>query len=286
MSNILKTIEYLKKKPEIRFLVLTNQENGQKIGKSENYLSDIPNEDLVSYIKNSLGPVAVNTHVWVELRVKRDNTSRKEGDCRVLIEAPKSQIPAVQQNLPVQQFPMQTQQPQVMQPTLYDSLPSGGNFGLGLPALMDLHTNSSRLKDKEEQFAELKEDYKDLKHENKQLDIENRELKTKLSTAEAKETMAVMLAKTENKSFFESPAFEKMMENAPQLLSGIAAMKGGAVPGALGAAASDIKNELFEFVNENVPDSDINFLGAIAGKLNSVAFKNELQILISRYATS
>lgn len=283
MSNILKTIEYLKKKPEIRFLVLTNQENGQKIGKSEIYLRDIPNEDLVSYIKNSLGPVAVDTHVWVELRVKRDNTSRKEGDCRVLIEAPKSQLPAVQQNLPV---PMQVQQPQIMQPTLYDSASSSGNFGLGLPALMDLHTNSSRLKDKEEQFAELKEEFKDLKHENKALDLENRELKTKLSTAEAKETMAVMLAKTENKSFFESPAFEKMMENAPQLLSGIAAMKGGAIPGALGAATSDIKNELFEFVNENVSDSDINFLGATAGKLNNPAFKNELQLLISRYATN
>lgn len=283
MSNILKTIEYLKKNSDNRFLILTNLENNQKVGKANIFLADIPNDDLQSYIKNSLGEVLKSTLVWVELRVKQGATSRKEDAYKVQIDPATMQqpvnnlpaLPAMQQIVP--------QVPQV-QPDYF-----GGSLGqtMGLGQIIDMHSKANRLTDREEQLADLKTEFKDLKQENRLLEIDNRELKTKLSTAEAKETMAVMMVKAENKSFFDSPAFEKMMDRAPELLSGIVAMKtGGVATGALGSGLSETASSFVEYVTENLNDVQLNFLGAVAGQINNEMFMNQLQQILAPYANN
>lgn len=285
MSNILKTIEYLKKNPDNRFLILTNLENNQKVGKANVFLGDIPEEDLTRYIKTSLGEVTKPTLVWVELRVKQGATSRKEDAYKVSIDPiihvqePVNNLPALPQMQIVPQVP--TPQPDFFNGGL------GQSFGLGLPQIMEMNRKADRLQDKEEQLSELKDDFKEVKQENRLLEIENRELKTKLSTSEAKQEMAVMMVKAENKSFFDSPAFEKMMDKAPELLSGFVAMKTGGVPtGALGAGLTEVQSSFIEYVTENLTDAQLNFLGAVAGNINNEMFMGELQQLIARYATN
>lgn len=289
MSNILKTIEYLRKNPENRFLMLTNLENNQKVGKSNIFFNDIPEEDLNRYIKSNLGEITKPTLVWVELRVKQGASSKKEDAYKVEIN-PIINVPQTVNNLLPVAPTVQPMLPQVQaaQPQP-DYFPGGlgQSFGLGLPQIMEMNRKADRLEDKLEQLSELKEEFKELKQENRLLEIENRELKTQKSTAEAQKDMAVMLVKAENKSFFDSPAFEKMMDKAPELLSGIVAMKTGGVPtGALGAGLTETQSSFIEYVTENLTDNQLNFLGAVAGNINNEMFMGELQQLIARYATN
>lgn len=289
MSNILKTIEYLKKNPENRFLMLTNLENNQKVGKSNIFFNDIPEEDLNRYIKSNLGEITKPTLVWVELRVKQGASSKKEDAYKVEIN-PVINVPQTVSNLMPAVQTVQPMLPQVQVPQPQPDFFNGGlgqSFGLGLPQIMEMNRKADRLQDKEEQLSELKDDFKEVKQENRLLEIENRELKTKLSTSEAKQEMAVMMVKAENKSFFDSPAFEKMMDKAPELLSGFVAMKTGGVPtGALGAGLTEVQSSFIEYVTENLTDTQLNFLGAVAGNINNEMFMGELQQLIARYATN
>lgn len=282
MSNIAKTIEYLKGSPTNRFIRIINSASNSKIGKTDIYLEDIAGEDLTAYIKNNLGPITQPTFVYVECRIKDGATSRKKDGYSLQIqpEIVQPQLPAVQVSAPVN-YPV-LQQPQ-SQPDFFHNQ----SLGLGFPQIMEMHHNSSRLKDKEEQYSELKEDFKEVKQENRLLEVENRELKTKLSTAEAQKDMAVMMVKLENKSFFDSPAFEKVMEQAPGMLSAIAAMKGGAVTaGALGSPnLSETHNSLIDYIASNLDEQQANYIGSICGKMSNPAFVQELNALITRYAT-
>lgn len=283
MSNITKTIEYLKVNPGSRFIRLIKSATNEKLGKTDIYLDDISGQDLTAYIKNTLGTIAQPTLVYVEVRMKDGANSRKKDGYSLEIQPDTiNTMPAVQNPVPMS-FPA-VQAPVVEQHNFSQGF--GTNFGLGFPQIMEMHHNSSRLKDKEEQLVELKEDYKELKQEFRMQELENRELKTKLSTSEAKEQMAVMMVKAENKSFFDSPAFEKVMEQAPSMLSAIASMKGGASVGALGAPnLSATHNELIDFIASNLDEKQANYIGSICGLMSNSGFVAELNTLITRYAT-
>lgn len=283
MSNIAKTIDYLKGNPN-RFIRIVVAETNTKIGKTDIYLDDIPYEDLTGYVKKSLGTITKPTLVYVEVRAKEGTTSRKKDSYSLEIspEIP-NQLPAVQSLSPVIPATVQPQEPA----PFFQNGGLGQTLGLGFPQIMEMHRKADRLTDKEEQLAELKEEHKELKQENRLLEIDNRELKTKLSTAEAKEIMAVMMVKAENKSFFDSPAFEKVMEQAPNMLAAIASMKtGGVTAGALGNPnVSETKNSFIEFVCENCNDEQVNYLGSVCGNINNPAFMQDLNFLINKYAT-
>jgi hypothetical protein len=287
MSNIVKTIEYLKVSPSSRFIRLIKSATNEKLGKTDIYLDDITSEDLTAYIKNTLGPITQTTLVYVEVRTKEGANSRKKDGYSLQIEPEfiQPQLPAIQVTAPVNH-------PAVVQPVQSDFFQPQtiglGQVSVGLGQMMEMHHNSSRLKDKEDQYTELKEDFKEVKQENRLLEVENRELKTKLSTAEAQKEMAVMMVKLENKSFFDSPAFEKVMEQAPGMLSAIASMKGGAVAtGALGAPnLSATHNQLIDFIVENIDEQQANYIGSVCGLMSNPAFSTELKALITRYATS
>lgn len=284
MSNIANTIQYLKGK-ENRFLIITNQETNRVVGKANIYLEDIPNEDLEQYIKFNLGAITKPTRVWVEMRIKNGTTSKKENTCAIEVS------PA---NTPVEMQPqVNSMVPAIVEPPAQNFLgnPGAGNvFGLGIAEVIGMQVKADRLGHKEEQLAELKEDYKELKHEYNKLDIEHRATLTKLSTAEAQKEMAVMLAKSENKSIFESSAFEKLMDKAPELLGSIVAIKtGGAaspVAGVLGAPMPDGHKEFLEFVAENLNENQVAFLGSVCHFINNPAFVAELKNLLQQYVNA
>lgn len=284
MSTILSIIQFLKGKPE-HFITITNQNNGNMVGKKDIYISDIPNEDLTSYIKFNIGQISEPTLVWIEMRAKQGVTSIKKNSCKIEVMPDNySQTMPVVQNLPVVAEP----QPQ-MHPAFLGAPNLGGNiFGLGLPDIMNMQQKANQLEDKKEQYSELKEEYKELKHSFNLLEVDHRKALSNLAIAESQKEMAVMIAKNENKSFTDSPAFGMFMEKAPELLAGFVAMKTGAVPQAaigLGApGASESHNQFIEFINDNLNENQINFLGKVCVQMSNAEFQKELTILIQKYA--
>lgn len=289
MSNIANTIQYLKSK-ENRYITITVQETNKSIGKSTIYLTDIPNEDLEQYIKNNLGPITKPTLVWVEMRSKQGATSKKDHACAIEISPGITQqevVPQQASTLPVIQ-PIQHQQYQEHAAPFLGNPNVPNVFGLGLADVIGMQRKADRLIDKEEQYAELKIDFKELKKNYDILDIEHRGTLTKLSTAEAQKDMAVMLAKMENKSIFESPAFTAMMEKAPEMISGFVALKtGGAAPaiaGALGAPMTEGHRQLLEHIAESLDENQVNFLGSVCRYIDNEGFTTQLRSLIQQYA--
>ncbi|WP_163398157.1 hypothetical protein [Flavobacterium fluviatile] len=284
MSNIQSIIQFLKGKPE-HFISITNQNNGNMVGKKDIYISDIPNEDLTSYIKFNLGQISEPTLVWIEMRAKQGVTSIKKNSCKIEVmpDNYSQTMPAVQ-NLPV------VSEPQPQAHPAFLAAPSLGNniFGLGFPEIMSMQQKANQLEDKKEQLSELKEEYKELKHNFNLLEVSHREALSKLAVAESQKEMAVMIAKNENKSFTDSPAFAMMMEKAPEVLAGIVAMKTGAVPQApigLGApGVSETHDQFIEFINDNLNENQINFLGKICVQMSNQEFQKELTTLIQKYA--
>ncbi len=289
MSNIANTIKYLKAKDN-RYITITVQETNIKIGKDNVYLSDIPGEDLEQYIKTELGPINKPTLVWVELRTKQGPTSKKDHACAIEI-SPTNYLPDTQpvsiMPIPVPNYPKINQ---VENTPSFLAQPSAGNtnlFGLGLAEVVSMQVKADRLSHKEEQLVELKDEYRELKHRYNMLDIEHRSALGRIATADAQKEMAVMLAKSENKSVFESVAFEKLMEKAPELLGSIAAMKGGVTPnqpGALGMTMPDTHREFVEHVVENLNENQINLLGSICHFIDNEGFNSQLSMLIKQYS--
>lgn len=275
MSKIAETLAFLQGDIDNRFIVITNQETGNIIGKPNIYLSDIPNQDLEHYLKFILGNITAPTLVWIEYRTKKGVSSSKSGVCKVMVHPTGMAQPApenLQQNY--NQAPMQEQ----------NNNHFGQNFGLGFADVIDMKLNKEKLEHKIELLKEIKDDHSKLKQDFNLQEIENRQLKADLATAKSREDIAVMMVKLENKSFFDSPAFEKIMENAPAMLGSIAQMKVGAVSaGALGSpVGSDAKKEFFEYANDNLSDEQINYLGSICHFMQNQNFVNQLKILIQQ----
>lgn len=298
MSNIANTIQYLKSK-ENRYITITVQETGKSIGKANIYLADLPNEDLEQYIKNNLGPITKPTLVWVEMRTKQGPTSKKDHTCAIEISPGITQQEVVPQQ--VNTVPaIQSIQPQFYQEqaTPFLGAPNVPNvFGLGLADVMAMQRKADRLTDREEQLADLKEDHKELK-KNHELQIgdlkrnfdtlekEYRDALTKLSVAEEKKEIAIMFAKAENKSVFESPAFAAMMEKAPELISGFVALKSGGastITSALGSPNVSESHRQFVGIIEDFSEEQINFLGSVCHYINNELFVTQLKSLIQQF---
>lgn len=283
MSNIANTIQYLRGN-EDRYITVINQDTNTAVGAAKIYLKDIPNENLEDYLRTALGAITKPTLVWVEMRVKNGNSSKKDHTASFQITptnyvAPQNQLPVVQEPI-YQAAPMPQAQPQN-----YLGMP---NVGLGVAELVGMHVKGEKLELVKEQLAELKEEYKTLKQDYRMQEVDLRETKSKLSTAEAQKELAVMLAKSENKSIFESKGFETLMEQAPQMLGALASMKGGAMPavqGALGSPnVSETHQQFVDHVNENLTETQVNFLGSVMHYMENEFFANELKTLITKYA--
>lgn len=287
MSNISNILTYLRSS-DAKFIRIVNQETNKTVGKTDIYLTDIPNEDLEHYIKFNLGTITAPTLVWIEMRQKKGTTSLKENGCKILVDFQASQKPQDFTTQIMNPAPLQNTNP-VATPAPYLGSPSPQNlFGLGFAEVIGMQVKADRLDHKEEQLKDLKEDHKELKKKYDFLDVDHRATLTKLSTAEAQKDMAVMLAKLENKSVFDSPVFEKLMDRAPELLSGIVAMKGGGMPmaGALGSPnLPEEHKEFIEFVSENLNEQQVNFLGSICHYINNEPFVAELKMLLTRYSS-
>lgn len=286
MSNIANILTYLRSS-DAKFIRIVNQETNKIVGKTDIYLPDIPNEDLEHYIKFNLGTITAPTLVWIEMRQKKGATSIKDNGCKILVDFQDPQKPQDLTPQIMTPTPTQTATP-IVAPAPFLGNPGAGNvFGLGFAEVIGMQVKADRLDHKEEQLRDLKDDHKELKKKYDILDVDHRATLTKLSTAEAQKDMAVMLAKLENKSVFDSPVFEKLMDRAPELLSGIVAMKSGGMPvaGALGAPnLPEEHREFIEFVSENLNENQVNFLGSICHYINNEPFVNELKMLLTRYS--
>jgi hypothetical protein len=159
-------------------------------------------------------------------------------------------------------------------------------FGLGFPEIMNMQRKADQLEEKKEQLLEAKEDFKNLKQKHDLLEVDHRGVLTKLSIAESQKEMAVMLAKAENKSFADSPAFSTLMEQAPAILAAIAAKSAGSNGGTSGMLGnpdlSASKKEFIEHVIENVNDNQVNFLGSVCHYIDNESFINKLKVLIQQ----
>lgn len=282
MSNIIKAINFLKSAPDTSFLVISNEEN-PVIGLEKNYLKDIPNEDLAQFLKRNLYPITKDTMVWIETRRFIGATDKKQGGFSVLIEAEKKEVPPVQQQH-VSQMQNEIQPNNFLGQAVQAQ---GNNVMIPASTLMELQRRADKLDDANEKIAEYRKEVQDIKHERNLLDVENRDLKSKYATAETQKDLAVQMAKLENKGFFESDSFGKLMEKAPEMLGSIAAMKSGAIPMAetLGAASnlSETKQGFLEYMNESLSDDQVNYVGGICHYLPNENFRNELQTLIVKY---
>ena len=98
----------------------------------------------------------------------------------------------------------------------------------------------------------------------------------------------------DKRSFFDSPAFEKLMEKAPDMVENVLAMKMGAgseeaaatgVVG-LGSNLSETKKEFFQYVGNNCTDDQINYLGSVVHFISDENFMLELNQLIQKYASN
>lgn len=296
MSNILNTLQYLKGKPEDRYLNIYHQETGRVVGPDNVFLADIPNEDLETYLKSIIGPVTEPTLLWIEMRTKNGTSSKKEHTCKVEIK-PNNYMPVpVQTNNSQAALPMVNYEAPNYQHHL--GYPAQGPIGLGVADLVDMKVKAYELVKREELYNELKEEHKNLKskYEKRKEDFErkydvivgeNRDLLSKLSVAESQKELAVMLAKADNKSFVDSAAFASLMERAPELIGNIAAMKAGGTPvtaGALGRPdLSPIKQQLVEFVSDHLSDDQVNFVGSVCHYIENESFVNQLKILIQQH---
>jgi len=288
MSNLLKAITHLKNNPEACFLKIQD-ENSNTIGTNKIFLKDIPNDNLGNYLKLHLGKQDKDVVLWIEVREMRGVSDKKVGGFPVRIEAEKKEVVA-------QPTPGPTQHQYQQQPQNYgsDFLGSAVQQGNGMmmvstAQVLEMQRKADKLDDANEKLFELRKDFSTIKKDFDIIDIESRDLKAKLATAEAQKDLAVTLAKTENKSFLESNAFEKLLEKAPEMLGNFAALKAGGMPNygseSLGAPSnlSETKQGFLTYMSEDLSDEEVNYLGSICHFLPNELFENELVALLNKY---
>lgn len=159
-------------------------------------------------------------------------------------------------------------------------------FGLGLGEIMKMNTDSALLLEVRRQLEELKKEHADLKHDKRLLEIDLRNAQTDVSKAEAKEALAVMMAKAENKGFFDSDGFQKLLADAPNMLEKIALLKNGNSVEPVGLGNPDLsetQKEFIEYVVENLNDNQIVFIGSIIRHMNNLEFVNTMTELMKNY---
>ncbi|MVO09750.1 hypothetical protein GOQ30_11330 [Flavobacterium sp. TP390] len=292
MSSIQNTINFLKENPE-NFIWITNLNNDTRIGQNVHY-KDIPNEDLEQYIL-SLNP-STKTRAWIEHRKKQGNTNVKVRGMGYTIkfdaESDKPQnlpVATSSNHLPTNQAIPQHYSYPTINPNPIDYGALGSPFGLSAPETRDMVRKADKYEAMKETLEERTEELRKIKQDFDLQEIENRELKSKLAVSEQEKTMAITLAKMENKSFLDSPAFEKLIEKAPEVFANMVAMKSGQVPTTTALNSplnnlSDVKRDFVDYISANeVSDQDVNFVGATLNFMGNDQFKAELQQLITKY---
>lgn len=87
-SYIRKTLDFLKGNKNKRFMRIEDSTKRMRIGKSNIFISDIPNEDIVNYIRQN---VVINAGesilIYVELRELEGPTSRKKDGFTLTVES-------------------------------------------------------------------------------------------------------------------------------------------------------------------------------------------------------
>lgn len=288
MSNLLKAITHLKNNPEGCFLKIQD-ENSKTIGTNKIFLKDIPKEDLGNYLKLHLGQQDKDVTLWVEVREMRGVSDKKVGGFPVRIESEKKEVVAQPSTVPTQH--QYQQQPQNYGSDFLGSAVQQGNgmMAVSTAQVLEMQRKADKLDDANEKLFDLRKEFSALKKEFDIIDIESRDLKSKLATAEAQKEVAVTQAKTENKGFLESPAFEKLLEKAPEMLGNFAALKAGGMPNygseSLGAPSnlSETKQGFIEYIKDDLTDEQVNYLGSICHFLPNDDFKNDLKNLVSKY---
>lgn len=290
MSNIVKAISFLEVNPEERFVTANNTLTGKLVGKEKIYLSDLPNKDLEAYIKFHLGIIDRPTTVWIELRKMAGSTHRLEHKFGIEVQPDRQPIfsnDSVQEVIP-KNLPVMQEQP--VYHSQYLGSPNANAMAVETAKVIDMHVKAERLEDGKERIAELKEELALERKEHRLLQIDYRKAITDLSTAEAQKVMAVMMAKAENKGFFDSDGFMKILEKAPDMLDKAIALKSGNVPeaaGALGTAGmSETKKQFVTLVSNSLQDNEVLYLGSICHYLDNQNFLNELSQLIQKYASN
>lgn len=288
--NSVTTIQFLKQNPLANFLRITEIANDSYVGKKDTYLSDIPNEDLIQYIKNLLN--GREAEIWIEHRQIKGATNVKVGQSykmNFILENPVTTPVPVQASTPavVQSQPIQAE---VMH---QNNAMLGNPFGLSGERIMDHMMKASKLDDLRESYSDLKNDYTDLKKKYDILDDDNRKLKTDLSIAQREKELAILSEKMEKRSFYDSPAFEKLMEKAPGMIESVVAMKMGATGEVTAATVglgnpnvSERKREFFEYVGESCTDDQVNYLGSIIHFISNENFMLDLKELIQKYVNN
>lgn len=274
MSNLIKAINFLREKPNGRFLTIVNQSDSSQVGLKNIYLSDIPQEDLKNYIKFNLGEITKPERVWVEAREKNGTTSIKRDSFAIELQPEfRNQMPEKVETTQV----APTHVPTPLYPSVNEFL--GNPHMLG--SIIEPHIKAARLTDRENDLAAAKEEIKDLKQRNNLLEIDLRKALTDLSTAEAKKEMAVMVAEAKTKGFLDSQGFQTMLEKAPDIFEKIIAAKHGAQPTEqLGNPDWSRTKKDFLEVLDHLTDQQVEFLGAICFKMNDLDFANKVTQLL------
>lgn len=283
MSNIQKSIYFLKQFPDKHFLTITNQENNLPVGAGKIFLQDIPNEDLASYIKFHLGPISKPTLVWVELRKENGTSSVKKDSCAIQVN-PENQPETIEEKPMVNNpIPAVTEyHPQHLgNPNIF-----GHNaFGLGLPDLMRMNTDSAMLTEVRSQLEAAKETIKELTHEKRKLELESVENKAKIATAEQQKELAVLLATANQKGFFDGDGFQKLLDKTPEMIEKIASMRNLQAADATGLGNpdySEAQREFIDYMVENLSDDQVKALAGICFYMRKPEFQKELTELLDR----
>ena len=291
------SISFLRQAPDKNFLEITNLVNNEKINGGRIHLGDIPGEDLDGYIKNSLGPITADVDFYVVHRKMVGTTHRKDErtpSYRIIVKAPVAVPTApVHQAQPVEHARQpHTMDHQPMPIPSYSMPPISGlsnpypanHFGLGLPDIIKMNVDSHRLKDHETLVAELKEELKDAKAEIRALSAELRTEQAKTAIAESKTDLAVMMAKAEQKSFFDGDGFQKIMDVVPQIVQ--ARMGGGASPQAAGLGAPNVSEtvqQVIDYIAANCTDHQAALVGSIFHFIDNPQFVADYTALLNKY---
>lgn len=287
------TIQFLKENPK-NFIRITNISNDQLLGNKNIYLSDIPNEDLRSYAQFLSGNS--NAELWIEHRIERGATNVKAPNVsgyKLVIEyqtkkqddEKKMVIP---ENKPVEQ-PIQPVQP-VYHAQPFLASPNQQFDVLSSPIVKTIRDiDEKKYKDLERSYEDLREDNKDLKAENRTLNNEVIALKTQVSTAEKEKELAILMEKMNKSSFLDSPAFQKLVEVAPDMVEKAMMAKVGTAPApqALNSPnVSPIKKSLIDYIVSDCTDNEANYVGSVLELFDNANFMNELKEIITRYGTN
>lgn len=286
MSNIQKSINFLKQFPDKHYLTITNQENNQPVGASKIFLKDIPSEDLSNYIKFNLGVISKPTLVWVELRKENGTSSLKKDACSIQVNPPMENQVAEEKPQP----PVTKHQAEEFPAPYHPNYPFLGNptmqsFGLGLPEIIKMNTDSAMLAEVRRQLEETKEKLREVTHDKNRLELQSIEDKAKIATAEQQKELAVMLATANQKGFFDGDGFQKLLDKAPDMIEKIASMKNlqAADAGGLGNPNySEVQREFIDYMIENLSDEQVKALGSICYYMRNESFNKELALLIDK----